>query len=71
MSEETMLKMLESFNMFSKTIKNGLKKADFETRRRGVEEIVKFVEIKPKEIIINYAVPLRCKKGTLCGHAEA
>ena len=47
------------------TIKQNLDNADFETKRRSVEEIIKFVEIKDNEIILNYAIPLRRKKGTL------
>lgn len=64
-SEEAMLEMLESFSMFSKTIKGSLANADFATKRRGTEELIKFVEVKPDEIIINYAVPLKRKRGTL------
>ncbi len=59
-------KMLTSFNKFCDTIHKKLDGADFTTKRYAVEEIVKSVEVKKNEIILNYAVPLKRKKGTLC-----
>ena len=64
-TDEELRQLLESFKNFSDTIKEELDEADFETKRRAVEEVVKFVEIKQDEVIINFAVPLRRKKSTL------
>lgn len=64
--ELEMEEMLYSFNRFTDNIKTKLDNADFTTKRYAVEEIVKSVEVKNSEIILNYAVPLKRKKGTLC-----
>lgn len=65
LEEEEIEKMLTSFNKFTDAIKKELESANFATKRHAVEEIVKSVEIKKDEIILNYAVPLKRKKGTL------
>lgn len=65
-SDEELKSILNSFKKFTETIKCGLDNADFDIKRRGVEEIIDFIEIKKSEIIINFAVPLRRKKSTLC-----
>lgn len=66
LKENEIEKMLTSFNKFSDTIDKKLDAADFTIKRYAIEEIVKSVEVKKNEIILNYAVPLKRKKGTLC-----
>ena len=65
-SEEKMMEMLSTFKSFTKSVESSLKNADFAAKRRGVEEIVKLVVVGEREITLNYAVPLRRKKGTQC-----
>jgi len=66
LKENEIENMLTSFNKFAETIQQKLDGADFTTKRYAVEEIVKSIEVKKNEIILNYAVPLRRKKGTQC-----
>ncbi len=64
-SEEELKEILNSFKEFSNSIKIGLDDADFEIKRRAVIDVIKSVEINLTEYIINFALPLRRKKGTL------
>ena len=64
-SDEELEEILNSFKLFSENINNGIDNADFEIKRRAVEDIIKHVEINLNEYIINFALPLRRKKGTL------
>ncbi len=68
-SEEELKEILNSFKEFSNSIKIGLDDADFEIKRRAVIDVIKSVEINLTEYIINFALPLRRKKGTLCPHS--
>ncbi len=64
-SDEELEEILNSFKLFSENISNGIDNADFKIKRRAVEDMIKHVEINLKEYIINFALPLRRKKGTL------
>ena len=70
-SEENMMEMLSTFKFFTKSIQSSLNNADFAAKRRGVEEIVKLVVVGDRDITLNYAVPLRRKKGTLCLRSQS
>ena len=64
-SDEELEEILNSFKLFSENIRDGIDNADFEIKRRAVEDTIKYVEIHLDEYIINFALPLRRKKGTL------
>jgi len=64
-TEEETETILNSFRDFVEKINTGIENASFEIKRRAIEDTIDYIEINSKEYIINFALPLRRKKGTL------
>ena len=64
LQDQQIAQMLSSFTRFSRSIRDEISQADFDTRRYVVEQTVKCVTIAENDVSVEFAVPLDTR--TLC-----